>query len=161
MKYIRSLEWEVRDSSSVLVPVKLLLSNISWAAKGIPRLKIPPELDEIETRASLVVCLNTIFRQIATRTATPHALYPIPPRFNTLFDHFNESFFERTFSREVGLKVISVTEAFSAEEDNEGTTAPSDPDTRYCLEFILKHPLYIYSRLAEVVIAPTSVDELP
>lgn len=182
---MRSLEWDVRDASSVLVPVKLLLSQISWAAKGLDMLKIPPSLPlpPSQVKTQLVVCLNTIFRQLSSRPFTPYSAYVIPERFNPLFDHFTDSFFERTLGREVGLRVCSFSsphdtstvstedgpsEAAGDEKDgredvgggrgNEGVGVGAG-EAKYYLEFVLRHPLYIYARMAEVVLAPTLIDE--
>eukprot|EP01128_Nolandella_sp_AFSM9_P011951 TRINITY_DN8835_c0_g1_i1.p1 TRINITY_DN8835_c0_g1~~TRINITY_DN8835_c0_g1_i1.p1 ORF type:complete len:430 (-),score=90.33 TRINITY_DN8835_c0_g1_i1:34-1149(-) len=166
LKYIRSLEWQVRDPALVLVPVKLLLSNISWAAKGLSRLKVPESFGQPahEVHSSIIIALNTIFRQLSARQHEPYSPYRIPSRFDPLFAAFTSSFFERALGKEVGLKVVIHGDEDNAEEDNgeseAGSVAGGDSDKRggYFIEFVLKHPLYIYARLAEVAVAPGSVD---
>lgn len=139
LKYIESLQWNVRDKNGYLVPVKLILSNVAWASKGLQRIKVPEGQVKSQVIADLTVCISQLFRALSDRTSTPYEPYEIPAHYLALVKQYRAQFFDSAFGKEVGL-------AIKEKGDN------------LVIEFELKHPLYVYSQLAQVAIAPDSAD---
>jgi hypothetical protein len=139
IKYIESLQWNVRDKNGFLIPVKLILSNVAWAAKGLLRIKVPDGMVKSQAIADLVVSLSQIFRQLGDRISEPYEPFDVPNQYAALIRQFKSQFFDPALGKEVGLIL---------KEKGEG----------YVIEFELKHPLYVYSQLAQVAIAPDSTD---
>lgn len=137
LKYIESLEWSVRDKQGTLTPIKLILSNVAWAAKGLSRLKVPDEYVKSQVHADIIVCLSTIFRRLSERVTTPYEPFPIPEHCVELVRKYRSTFFDGAFGKEVGLEIHE------------------DP---LRLEFAIQHPLYVYAQLAQVAIAPDAAD---
>lgn len=137
LKYIESLEWSVRDKQGTLTPIKLILSNVAWAAKGLTRLKVSEDRVKAQVHADIIVCLSTIFRRLSERVATPYEPFAIPDHFVDLVRTYRSTFFDGAFGKEVGLELH---------------------DDPLRLEFAIRHPLYVYAQLAQVAIAPDAAD---
>lgn len=137
LKYIESLEWSVRDKQGTLTPLKLILSNVAWAAKGLSRLKVPNHCVKSQVHADIIVCLSTIFRRLSERVGTPYEPYKIPEHFADLVRTYRATFFDGAFGKEVGLELH---------------------DEPLRLQFVIRHPLYVYAQLAQVAIAPDAAD---
>jgi len=39
IKYIQSLDWNLRDKQNILIPLKMIISSVAWAAKAVDRIK--------------------------------------------------------------------------------------------------------------------------
>lgn len=141
LKYIENLQWNVRDKNGYLVPVKLILSNVAWAAKGLQRLKVPEGVSKSQTIADLTICLSQVFRALGDRYATPYEPYEVPAQYTALIRQYKTQFFDGAFGKEVGLLL---------KEKSEGDG--------FVIEFELQHPLFVYSQLAQVALAPDSAD---
>jgi len=145
IKYIENLEWSVRDKHGSLVPVKLILSNVGWTAKGLQKtLKVPDGYDRKQAQADIIVALSTIFRRLSERTLSPFDSFLVPSAFNLTVKTFR-SVFDQAFGKEVGLKLMEKEPAGPGGE-------------QWQLEFEIKHPLYVYAQLAQVAIAPDAAD---
>ena len=141
LKYIESLQWNVRDKQGYLVPVKLILSHIGWAVKGLQRLKIPEgcTLSKSQAIADITVCISQLFRHLGDRVTSPYEPFEVPSQYNALIRPFKTSVFEPALGKEVGLVLKEKGDSF-------------------VIEFEIKHPLYVYAQLAQIAIAPESAD---
>jgi len=140
IQYILSLDWELRDANGVLIPLKMILSSVTWSAKsfqGVERIKFGDGVDfatqEI-VRNQILICLSNLFRTIGNQRENLFSPMQLPLKYGKLIQTY-ESFFMSVFtSKEVGLKLVK--------------------DQGYWLHFELKHPLYVYNKISEVCIVP-------
>lgn len=139
LKYIESLQWNVRDKHGYLVPVKLILSHIAWAIKGLQRVKVPEGTNKSQAIADITVCTSQIFRLLSDRVTSPYEPCDIPTQFSALIKTFKTQFFEPALGKEIGLLL-------------------KEKGDNFMIEFELKHPLYVYAQLAQVAIAPDSAE---
>jgi hypothetical protein len=141
IKYIENLQWNVRDKNGFLVPVKLILSNVAWAAKGLQRIKVADSTNKSQVIADITICISQLFRQIGDRYFAPYEPYDVPPQYWNLIRQYKTQFFDGALGKEVGLSL----------KEKPGSDG-------YCIEFELRHPLYVYSQLAQVALSPDSAD---
>lgn len=144
LKYVGSLDWELRDLNNVLVPLKMIVSSVAWSAKAVERLKFPENVNAEATRMDILLALSSIFRIISSRQTDLYEPLEIAEEFVDFLSQY-ESFFTTVFgSKEVGLKLRKVA----------NTSATNGRSHLYYLDFEIRHPLYVYSYLAEACIAP-------
>lgn len=139
LKYIENLQWSVRDKNGFLVPVKLILSNVAWAAKGLQRIKVPEGMTKSQVIADITICISQLFRALGDRYASPYEPYDVPSQYVALVRQFKTQFFDGCLGKEVGLRLSERGEGFA-------------------IEFELRHPLHVYSQLSQVALAPDSAD---
>jgi len=134
ISYILSLDWELRDANSVLIPLKMIISSVVWAVKAVEKLKIEGS-DADNVRTQILFCISMLFRMMGNQKEHLFSPLQVPAKYVPLLQRY-ESFFMSVFTlKEVGLKLVA-------------------KDDGYWLHFELKHPLYVYTKISEACIAP-------
>jgi len=135
ISYIMSLDWELRDAHGVLVPLKMIISSVVWAAKAVEKIKIDtPDAETI--RNQILYCLSALFKCLGNQKDNNiYSPLQVPSQYVSLMQRY-ESFFMTVFSlKDVGLKLVAA-------------------DQNYWVHFELKHPLYVYTKISEACISP-------
>jgi len=137
IKYIQNLDWNIRDANEVLFPLQMSTSAVSWEVfKGAEKIKFPEDNHPELFRIQLQLCASTLFRLISQRTADLYSPFQVPVQLGHLIKEY-ESYFQSIFSlKEVGL--ILKKDNIEEEENS----------YQYTILFELKHPLFVYERLA-------------
>jgi len=141
IKYIQSLDWNLRDKQGILIPVKMILSSVNWAAKAVERMKFNEKVDAETEKFEILLNLSNVFRSISQRRSNIYSPYKIPhktAKFICKYEHFYISCLE---AKDVGLKLRK-------EGKNEGGIGTPV----YYVDFDLYHPVYVYQKLSETCV---------
>jgi len=106
ISYIQSLDWELRDANGVLVPLKMIISSVTWSAKGVEKLKIDAT-DPDGVRSQILFCLSTLFRLVGNQKDNLFSPIQVPSKFVPLIQRFESFFYVRVYTQRSWSQIIS------------------------------------------------------
>jgi len=137
IKYIQSLDWNLRDKQDILIPLKMIISSVAWTAKAVDRLKFSDRVDTEADKFDILIALSDIFRAISQRRSDIYSPYKIPSKLGKLILKFETFFTACLETKDLGLKIRKENGANGI---------------HIYLEFELRHPVYVYQKLSETCV---------
>jgi len=176
IKYVLSLEWQIRDESDTLVPLQSLLTIVADEVSTIHRVPLDPTVSPQLEERRILHCASYLFRNLADRREDPYSPFLIKkPSAQIIKKYF--TFFNNLINAGTGLILVEEPDTQNDEhnnnnnnknnKNNNNTTIddnnnPNEPaELNIWVHFKVKLPLYVYEKIAEVMITREFVPEIP